>query len=163
MNLFRHFQHELLRTVENLVSEGRLPRDLDIRRVAVEPPRDPSHGDITTNAAMILARPAQMKPRELATLLAEQLLSVESVETAEVAGPGFINLRLSHAFWHERLAEILAAGVAYGDSNMGAGHPVNVEYVSANPTGPLHVGHGRGAVCLRNRHVRHGAVLLSRR
>lgn len=146
MNLFRYFQDELRRTIEDLVSEGRLPPDLDMGRLAVEPPRDPSHGDLTTNAAMVLARPAKAKPRELATLLAGRLLSIESVESAEIAGPGFINLRLSDAFWHARLAEILAAGTAYGDSNAGAGHPVNVEYVSANPTGPLHVGHGRGAV-----------------
>ncbi len=146
MNLFGHFQAELLRAVDDLVSEGRLPPDLDTTRLAVEPPRDPSHGDITTNAAMVLARPANAKPRELATLLAGRLLNIESVETAEIAGPGFINLRLADSYWHARLAEILAAGVAYGDSEAGAGRAVNIEYVSANPTGPLHVGHGRGAV-----------------
>jgi len=146
MNLFRHFQNELRQTVEDLVSEGGLPPGLDTSRLSVEPPRDPSHGDLTTNAAMVLARPAKAKPRDLATLLAGRLLSIDAVETAEIAGPGFINLRLSDPYWHARLAEVLAAGVAYGDSDVGGGQPVNVEYVSANPTGPLHVGHGRGAV-----------------
>jgi arginyl-tRNA synthetase len=95
---------------------------------------------------MVLASAAKRRPRELAVVLAQRLLRVEGVATAEVAGPGFLNLRLKESFWHARLAEILAAGTAYGDSGMGAGQPVNVEYVSANPTGPLHVGHGRGAV-----------------
>ncbi len=146
MNLFRHFDDELRRAVEHLISEDRLPPGLEISRLSVEPPRDPSHGDLTTNAAMVLARPAKAKPRDLATLLAGRLLSIDAVETAEIAGPGFINLRLSDSYWHARLADILAAGVAYGDSDAGGGQPVNVEYVSANPTGPLHVGHGRGAV-----------------
>jgi arginyl-tRNA synthetase len=101
---------------------------------------------VTTNAAMVLAGSAGIKPRDLAALLGGRLENLDEVAAVEIAGPGFINLRLHQPFWHARLAEILAAGTAYGDSALGAGETVNVEYVSANPTGPLHVGHGRGAV-----------------
>src|SRR5205085_8363577 len=118
----------------------------DLGRIAVEPTRDPGHGDIAINAAMVLAKPAGKNPRELAGLLAEALRPHPAVSGAEVAGPGFINLRLGDSFWHTRLAEILRAGPAYGDSSAGGARAVNVEYVSANPTGPLHVGHARGAV-----------------
>ncbi|MBT7362105.1 MAG: arginine--tRNA ligase, partial [Rhodospirillaceae bacterium] len=109
-------------------------------------PRDASHGDLATNAAMVLAKPAGLKPRDLAETLAERLRARDSVETVEVAGPGFINLRLNDEYWRDLLRDILAAGVAYGESDLGQGRPVNIEYVSANPTGPLHVGHARGAV-----------------
>jgi arginyl-tRNA synthetase len=146
MNLFRHFRDLVVDEVEKLVAEGRLAPALDTGRIAVEPPRDASHGDVTTNAAMVLAGSAGIKPRDLAAQLAERLESLDEVAGVEIAGPGFINLRLHLPFWHARLAEILAAGTAYGDSGLGVGETVNVEYVSANPTGPLHVGHGRGAV-----------------
>jgi arginyl-tRNA synthetase len=142
MNLFSHFRDVV---VAELAAIG-LPAGLDTSRVAVEPPRDPAHGDIATNAAMVLAKPAGLAPRALAEKLVERLKRRGEVTGAEVAGPGFINLRLADSFWHDRLAEILRAGPAYGDSTIGAGKAVNVEYVSANPTGPLHVGHGRGAV-----------------
>jgi arginyl-tRNA synthetase len=115
-------------------------------RVTVEPPREAAHGDVTTNAAMVLAKDAKMKPRDLALLIADGLRTLDGVTEVEIAGPGFINFRLSDDFWRERLRDILLAGPAYGDSTLGASEPVNVEYVSANPTGPLHVGHGRGAV-----------------
>lgn len=146
MNLYRYFHGRIVEICAALAADGTLPPDLDTSRIAVEPPREAGHGDVATNAALVLAGPAKSKPRALATLLAGHLLSTDGVETAEVAGPGFINLRLSKAFWLARLAEILKAGVAYGDSGFGRGKKVNVEYVSANPTGPLHVGHGRGAV-----------------
>ncbi len=146
MNLFRHFRDLVLGEVDALVAEGRLKSALDTDRIAVEPPRDATHGDVTTNAAMVLAGSAGIKPRDLAALLAGRLENLDEVAAVEIAGPGFINLRLHQPFWHARLAEILAAGTAYGDSALGAGETVNVEYVSANPTGPLHVGHGRGAV-----------------
>jgi arginyl-tRNA synthetase len=123
-----------------------LPAGLDLGRVAVEPPRDSAHGDLSTNAAMVLAKPAGLEPRALATSLVERLKRHPEVTGAEVAGPGFINLRLADTFWHARLAEILRAGAAYGDATTGTGKRVNIEYVSANPTGPLHVGTGRGAV-----------------
>ncbi len=146
MNLFTHFRERVVAEVAALIAGGELPADLDLARIAVEPPRDPAHGDISTNAAMVLAKPAGKNPRELATRLAERLRALSDVTAADVAGPGFLNLRLADGFWHARLEEILGAGEAYGDSRIGRGRRVNVEYVSANPTGPLHVGHGRGAV-----------------
>ncbi|MEE8123932.1 MAG: arginine--tRNA ligase, partial [Alphaproteobacteria bacterium] len=146
MNLFKSFQREIIAVIEDLAGEGALPSDLDTARVTAEPPREAAHGDVSTNAALALARQAAMNPRELAGLLAERLRAHTSVTSAEVAGPGFVNLRLDESFWRARLAEVLNAGAAYGDSDLGEGIKVNVEYVSANPTGPLHVGHGRGAV-----------------
>ena len=146
MNLFDHFQAVILAEIATLGREGALPQGLDTGRVAVEPPRDPAHGDVATNAAMVLAKPAGMAPRAFAEKLAARLGSAEDVLAAEIAGPGFINLRIADPFWHARLAEILDARSSYGDSEMGKGRRVNVEYVSANPTGPMHVGHGRGAV-----------------
>ncbi|HUZ71711.1 MAG TPA: arginine--tRNA ligase [Stellaceae bacterium] len=146
MNLFAHFHDLIIAEIEALMRAGALPAGLELDRVAVEPPRDPAHGDLSTNAAMVLAKAAGVKPRALADLLRERLALLGGVVAAEVAGPGFLNLRLGDSFWHARLAEVLRAGAAYGDSRMGGGKPVNVEYVSANPTGPMHVGHGRGAV-----------------
>src|ERR1700751_5270800 len=119
---------------------------LDLARVTVEPPRDPAHGDIATNAAMVLAKDAGRKPRELAEAIAEKLRTDALVAKADVAGPGFINLTLEPAAWIEALRGAVQLGARYGVSDVGAGVPVNVEYVSANPTGPMHVGHGRGAV-----------------
>ena len=146
MNLFAHFKERIAAEIAALADAGLLPAGLATDRIAVEPPRDGAHGDVTTNAAMVLAGTAGRTPRELAVLLAQRLLELNGVETAEVAGPGFINLRLKPGFWHARLIDVLRAGLAYGDSALGECRPVNVEYVSANPTGPLHVGHGRGAV-----------------
>lgn len=147
MNLFQHFQAEVTRQIDALIRDGVLPEGLDTARISVEPPRESAHGDITTNAAMVLAKPAKMKPRDIAEKLAERLAALNDVTETDVAGPGFINLRLADGFWHARLAEILKAGPAYGDSTFGANTGrVNVEYVSANPTGPLHVAHARGAV-----------------
>src|SRR5476649_738915 len=118
----------------------------DLARVAVEPPRDPTHGDMATNAAMVLAKDAGKKPRELAEAIATALRAELIVEKVDVAGPGFINLTLKPNVWGEELRVILESGADYGRSQMGAGEKVNVEYVSANPTSPMHVGHGRGAV-----------------
>ncbi len=146
MNVFSAFKAIVESEIESLVADGTLPAGTDGTRVSVDPPRDPSHGDLATNAAMVLAKPAGLKPRDLAETLAERLRAQDTVETVDVAGPGFINLRLSDDFWRARLADILDMGTDYGRSEMGQGRPVNVEYVSANPTGPLHVGHARGAV-----------------
>jgi arginyl-tRNA synthetase len=146
MNLFRHFRERVDEAVAELAGEGRLPAGLDTSAIAVEPPRDAGHGDVSINAALVLAKPARMRPRDLAEALAARLGGVDGVAEATVAGPGFINLRLRQEFWHDRLRDVLREGTAYGDSTMGLGVPVCVEYVSANPTGPLHVGHGRGAV-----------------
>ena len=146
MNLYQHFRNKVVQAVEELVSDGEIPDGLDLARIAVEPPREAGLGDITTNAAMVLSKPAGLKPKDLAEKLAGRLEAVESVIETEIAGPGFINIRLDPGFWQERLREILGAGPAYGDSEQGKGEKVNVEYVSANPTGPLHVAHARGAV-----------------
>ena len=128
------------------VCAGVLGPDADLSRVLVEPPRDPSHGDLATNAAMVLAKDARQKPRELAEKIADALRNDDLVAKAEVAGAGFINLTLKPHVWGEELRVVLAAGADYGRSDIGKGEKVNVEYVSANPTGPMHVGHGRGAV-----------------
>ena len=146
MNVFSAFKAIVESEIESLVADGTLPDGTDGARVSVDPPRDASHGDLATNAAMVLAKPAGLKPRDLAETLAERLRARDSVETVEVARPGFINLRLNDEYWRDLLRDILAAGVAYGESDLGQGRPVNIEYVSANPTGPLHVGHARGAV-----------------
>ncbi|MBN2752673.1 MAG: arginine--tRNA ligase [Rhodospirillaceae bacterium] len=146
MNLFSEFKARIGTAVAALQTEGVLPEGLDTSKISAEPPRDTAHGEVSTNAAMVLAKPAGMKPRDLAVLLADRLVVTPGVEAADVAGPGFINLRLAASFWQDRLAEILRAGTDYGSSSMGGGVAVNVEYVSANPTGPMHVGHGRGAV-----------------
>jgi arginyl-tRNA synthetase len=146
MNLYQHVLSEVIAVVRALTEAGQLPPGLELGRITVEPARDPAHGDVATNVAMVLAGPAKMRPRDLALHVVERLRAVDAVASAEVAGPGFVNLRLRESFWHARLADIIRAGTAYGDSTVGAGLAVNVEYVSANPTGPLHVGHGRGAV-----------------
>lgn len=146
MNLYQYFRDQIVRIVEDLAASGELPGPLDTARVAVEPPRQTGHGDITTNAAMVLSKPTGLKPHDLAAVLAGRLKGIEAVMETEIAGPGFINLSLEPAFWHRQLKEIVETGPAYGDSEMGRGESVNVEYVSANPTGPLHVAHARGAV-----------------
>src|SRR6516165_4039522 len=118
----------------------------EIGRIVVEPPRDPTHGDMATNAAMVLAKDAGKKPRDLAESIAAKLRADEKVASVEVAGPGFINLSLKADVWGEELLLVLEQGENYGRSDVGKGEKVNIEYVSANPTGPMHVGHGRGAV-----------------
>ncbi|MEA3059212.1 MAG: arginyl-tRNA synthetase, partial [Sphingomonadales bacterium] len=124
-----------------LVAEGLLPAGIDQSRVQVEPPREAAHGDMATNAAMVLAKDAGQKPREHAEVLAARQRRDDLVAKVEVAGPGFINLTLAPSAWSDALRAVLAAGADYGRSSVGAGTPVNVEYVSANPTGPMHVGH----------------------
>ena len=129
-----------------LEAAGTLPAGLSRSAVAVEPPRDASHGDLATNAAMVLAKPAGTNPRALAEALVGELAKLPLVEAASIAGPGFINLTLSRTAWLTELAAIATLGADYGRSNLGGGTTVNVEYVSANPTGPMHMGHCRGAV-----------------
>src|SRR3954466_11962726 len=128
-----------------LAAEGGWP-DADLSRVVVEPPRDASHGDMATNAAMVLAKEAKAKPRDLAEQIATKLRADDLIEKVDVAGPGFINLTLKAQVWADALRTVLREGSAYGRSRVGADAKVNVEYVSANPTGPMHVGHCRGAV-----------------
>jgi arginyl-tRNA synthetase len=129
-----------------LAAESGWPADVDLSRVVVEPPRDPSHGDMATNAAMVLAKEAKAKPRDLAEQIAAKLRADDLIASVDVAGPGFINLTLKPSVWAEALRTVLREGDGYGRSTAGAAQPVNVEYVSANPTGPMHVGHCRGAV-----------------
>jgi arginyl-tRNA synthetase len=146
MNLFSDIRVLVIDRLSAMVSEGALPDGLDFANVTVEPPRDPLHGDMATNAAMVLAKPAGQKPRDIAEALAGKLADDSRVSSAEVAGPGFLNLRLDTSVWQGLPKTVLREGTAYGKSDMGQGKRVNVEYVSANPTGPLHVGHTRGAV-----------------
>ncbi len=146
MNIFNKFRDDILQTLDDMVQRGALPAGLDTARVTVEPPRDPAHGDLSTNAAMVLAKPAGTNPRGLAEELRARLATHPQVVSAEIAGPGFLNLRLRNGVWQGCIPDILRAGTAYGASTVGAGRRVNVEYVSANPTGPLHVAHARGAV-----------------
>src|ERR1700730_14813021 len=129
-----------------LATDGNWPAGIDLSRFVVEPPRDTSHGDMATNAAMVLAREAKLKPRDLAEAIAARLRADDLIASVDVAGPGFINLTLKPSAWSEALRAVLREGDAYGRSAVGGGEKVNVEYVSANPTGPMHVGHGRGAV-----------------
>lgn len=146
MNLFADIRTLVIESLGALVAEDALPEGLDFTNVTVEPPRDPAHGDMATNAAMVLAKPAGMRPREIATGLAAKLAEDARVDQAEVAGPGFLNLRLMPFVWQGVVKSALQEGVGFGRSDMGQGQKVNVEFVSANPTGPLHVGHTRGAV-----------------
>ena len=146
MNLFAEIRTLVTDSLTALAAEGVLPTGLDHAQVAVEPPRDPAHGDMATNAAMVLAKPAGMAPRAIAEALAARLAQDPRVAGAEVAGPGFLNLRLSAALWQGVVKAALTEGLKFGKSSMGAGRKVNVEFVSANPTGPMHVGHVRGAV-----------------
>ncbi|MEZ5675458.1 arginyl-tRNA synthetase [Thalassovita litoralis] len=146
MNLFTEMRVLVLDTLGQMAAAGDLPEGLDYANVAVEPPRDAAHGDMATNAAMVLAKPARMKPRDIAEKLAARLGADARITSAEVAGPGFLNLRLDAGLWQGIVKTALTEGKKYGRSDMGQGKKVNVEYVSANPTGPMHVGHTRGAV-----------------
>ncbi|MCH8201695.1 MAG: arginine--tRNA ligase [Proteobacteria bacterium] len=146
MNIFNRFRDELKKIVEDMIKAGTLPAEAREAVISLEPPRDPKHGDLSTNAALVLAKSAGSEPRDLAAQIARRLAALKHVDSAVTAGPGFINLRVGDAFWQARIKDILKAGSRYGDSKLGAGQKVNVEYVSANPTGPMHVGHVRGAV-----------------
>ena len=146
MNIFNWMKDEIKAVLEKAAAAEGWPEGLPFDRITAEPPRDASHGDIATNAAMVLSKPVGTKPRAIAEPLAEALNKLEAVESVEVAGPGFINIRLSPSVWQTQVGKMLEAGTAYGSSAMGAGRKVNVEYVSANPTGPLHAAHARGAV-----------------
>jgi arginyl-tRNA synthetase len=153
-NIFGDFRRLVLAALDDMVAAGTLPPGLDFGRIAVEPPRDPAHGDLATNAAMVLAGAVKENPMTLAERIAAALGHQELTSgdyhgrgfTIAAARPGFLNIRLDPAVWHAHLREILHAGTAYGDATSGNGERVNVEFVSTNPTGPMHVGHGRGAV-----------------
>ena len=146
MDIYADFRDLLRAEIAGLAERGRLPAGLDLADVQVEPPRDPSHGDLATNAALALAKQAKMKPRDLAVPIAEALRARDAVAEVEIAGPGFINLRLRDEAWRGCIPIVLREGMSFGDGAVGKDEAVNVEFVSANPTGPLHVGHVRGAV-----------------
>ena len=146
MDVFAEIESRVAAALEALKSEGDLPADLPTTGIDVEVPRDPTHGDLATNAAMVLAKPARMKPRDIADKLQAKLAAADGIAAVNVAGPGFINLTLKPEVWQRLVRAVLDAGGEYGRSQLGAGRSVNIEYVSANPTGPMHVGHCRGAV-----------------
>ncbi|MEL6372813.1 MAG: arginine--tRNA ligase [Pseudomonadota bacterium] len=146
MTIHTEVRGHVLQALETLKADGMLGPDADVANVNVEAPKDPTHGDLATNAAMVLAKAAKRKPRDIAEALVPLLRDVAMVAAADVAGPGFINLTLDPAAWQGVVRDVLSAGDAYGCQSSGEGVAVNVEYVSANPTGPMHVGHGRGAV-----------------
>ncbi len=146
MNIFSHFEARFHDAAQALKEAGIIPAEADLSGLTVEPPRDALHGDVASNAAMVLARQAKAAPRDLAAHFIARLEADPDIEKLEIAGPGFINITLKRGFWPSHLSSILAAGDAYGRSAIGGGEKVNVEYVSANPTGPMHVGHTRGAV-----------------
>ncbi len=146
MNVLAHVEARIAAALAALKSEAALPSDLELCGVDVEPTKDASHGDLACNAALVLAKPARMKPRDIAEKLQAKLATEPDFTKVEIAGPGFINITLAPAAWQGVVGDILEAGAGYGRVDLGHGQPVNVEYVSANPTGPMHVGHGRGAV-----------------
>ena len=146
MDLFVLFEGHVARIIDELVADGVVPGDANRRGVIVELPKDPGHGDLATNAAMVLAKPAKKNPRELAELIAAKLGEIDEVNLVEVAGPGFINIRLKDSYWPTIVRTILKDPQGFGACNLGEGEKLNIEYVSANPTGPMHVGHTRGAV-----------------
>lgn len=146
MNIFADFTARIIEIIQRLELKSQDGGPLDLSRITVEPPRDPSHGDLATNAAMVLSKPTGEKPRVLAERIVSELAKDVDVAQVDVAGPGFVNLKLHDAFWQRQLGMMLGEGAGYGRSTHGGGVKVNVEYVSANPTGPMHVGHARGAV-----------------
>lgn len=146
MNVFRLVESKITDALERLAAAGVLPGDLDLAGVEVQEPRDPAHGDVASNAALVLAKRANMKPRDIAAALVTALADDDDLSSVEVAGPGFLNMRLRDEVWHGVLRDVLEQGEAYGNSDLGAGLSAHVEFVSANPTGPMHIGHCRGAV-----------------
>ncbi|MEI6730176.1 MAG: arginine--tRNA ligase [Pseudomonadota bacterium] len=146
MNLYTNIKKQIIAILEDLQQQAILPSDAVFDHIDVSPTREASHGDMATNAAMILAAKTGKKPKELAEIISERIKNIEHIEKVEIAGPGFINLYFKPEFWQQIIPAILKDGNSYGNSSLGAGQNINVEYVSANPTGPMHVGHGRGAV-----------------
>lgn len=146
MNVFAEFRDIVIKALHELAAEGRIPADLDYSRVACEPPKEAAHGDIATNAAMVMSKPVGMNPRALAELLTGVLSKNSVIQSCDIAGPGFVNLTLTDDYWRNELNNIIQAGNHYGDSSIGNNNKVNVEYVSVNPTGPMHIGHARVAI-----------------
>src|SRR5262249_43570701 len=145
-NVYSSIKSEILTILAQMQARGELPAELALDAIDVMPTREASHGDMATNAAMVLAAKASKKPKELAEQLIQYIQKISHVETVELAGPGFINMRFAPTFWHAVIPAIIKSGKGYGNSDIGQNRKINVEYVSANPTGPIHVGHARGAV-----------------
>ena len=146
MNIFAAFRARIEESIRELVRQGVVNDSADLSRISVEPPREASHGDMATNAAMVLGKFSELQPRDLAGKIADLLSEDKDIAAIDIAGPGFINLSLAPSVWQGQVANVLRAGTVYGNSDIGAEDKVNIEYVSANPTGPMHVGHARGAV-----------------
>jgi len=146
MNIFKQIEKDLRGLIETLKTQGALPDTVLTDKVEATPPRDVSHGDIATNAALVIAAQIGKNPKEIAVLLLDHVRAMKGVDKAEIAGPGFINMTFAPAVWQQMVLEIVASGIGYGNSTIGRDRNINIEYVSANPTGPMHVGHGRGAV-----------------
>ena len=146
MNIFAAFRARIDESIRELIQQGVVNDSADLSRISVEPPREASHGDMATNAAMVLSKFSELQPRDLAGKIADLLSEDKDIVAIDIAGPGFINLSLAPSVWQGQVANVLRAGTAYGNSDIGAEDKVNIEYVSANPTGPMHVGHARGAV-----------------
>ncbi len=146
MNIFNSFREKLNCIIEDLQRQGVIPSDVEISGISVEPPREAKHGDLSTNAALVLAKQAKGNPREFAGSLAPRLMKINGVISVDIAGPGFLNVFFGLGFWHNLLRDVLNSGTNFGRSQIGRGNSILVEFVSANPTGPLHVGHARGAV-----------------
>jgi arginyl-tRNA synthetase len=146
MNIFHDFTNKIKAVLNDIDIVKEKGAGADLSRITVEAPRDPAHGDVSTNVAMLLGKPLGMNPREFANLVVEKLQADSDIADVSVAGPGFINIRLAPIYWQKLLAAMVSAGETFGSSELGKGRKVNVEYVSANPTGPMHVGHCRGAV-----------------
>ncbi len=146
MNIFHDFANKIKAVLNDIDVFKEKGAGADLSRITVEAPRDPAHGDVATNVAMLLGKPLGMNPRDFANLVVEKLQADSDIAEVSVAGPGFINIRLAPVYWQKLLAAMVSAGETFGSSDLGKGRKVNVEYVSANPTGPMHVGHCRGAV-----------------
>ena len=145
-NIFHAYQTKVTDILGKMAANGDLPQGLDLSRVKVEPPKEAAHGDMATNAAMVLSKAAGKNPRQLGEILVAKMKELPEIKEASIAGPGFVNFRLADTEWAGTLRTVLSEGIHYGDSKMGKGEKVNIEYVSANPTGPMHAGHVRGAV-----------------
>ncbi|MDC1020154.1 arginine--tRNA ligase [Alphaproteobacteria bacterium] len=146
MNIFSHFSERITNIADQLIANGQITLSGDPIIAQCEPPRDPSHGDLSTNVAMVMAKSAGMSPRDLAALFGPHIQALDGIETVSIAGPGFINMTLASKMWQDRISDILTMGSDWGNSTLGQGETINVEYVSANPTGPLHAAHARGAI-----------------
>ncbi|WP_208435701.1 arginine--tRNA ligase [Bartonella phoceensis] len=146
MNVFKNFEKKIRKSIESSDIKGKNVEDIDLSKITVDPPRDSSHGHLSTNAAMVLAKSIGLNPRTLAEKIIKLLENDSSIENIDVAGPGFINIKLTKSFWQDAIKSMLELGLSYGRMPIGQGKRINVEYVSANPTGPMHVGHCRGAV-----------------